>query len=152
MFGIPKSRDFTQYSRNPVTGEAYRVPKFVDTMSMLADQQETTPPGKRKMRRAIISSMDTGIAFELGDAYPNPCYSASTVAFTLFQPGYVRLELYSRKNRLLFTLIDRLMKSGEYKAFIVKELASLEPGEYYYQLQLHSNNGSERQRKRIVVL
>ena len=102
-------------------------------------------------RRAVIGGGDVANPMLLGDIYPNPFLSAATIPFTLLQSGYVKLEIYNERRKLVHTVTDKIMDAGDYRAVVIREVTSLTPGTYYYQLKLENIQGSYTQWKRMLV-
>jgi len=48
-------------------------------------------------------------------AYPNPFYPSTTIAYTVPKDGEVRLNIYNLKGQLVKTLVSEPKKSGSYK-------------------------------------
>ncbi len=65
---------------------------------------------------AAISESSTAAVKEtkLYENYPNPFNPATSIKFALKEPGNVTLKIYSIDGRLVRTLVDRQMPSGEF--------------------------------------
>ncbi|QQS35323.1 MAG: T9SS type A sorting domain-containing protein [Ignavibacteriales bacterium] len=64
--------------------------------------------------------------------YPNPFNPATTINFTLNNPGKVTLKIFNSVGEEIATLIDGIKESGEYT--ITYSAESLPSGVYLYQL------------------
>ncbi len=64
---------------------------------------------------------------------PNPVTGASSIAFNLSAPCYVRLSLFDVAGRLVDVLVDRELPSGENSAVV--DAAGLPPGVYLLRLE-----------------
>ena len=95
---------------------------------------------------SIAGGLATVSSFELKQSYPNPARSRTTISFTLRDPGDVSLRVFDVAGRLVATVVDRPLPSGEHRYdWTTGDLAS---GVYHYRLQV----GGESSTRRLVVL
>jgi hypothetical protein len=92
-------------------------------------------------------------SFSLAQNYPNPASSSTTISFSLNadSPTPTRLSIYDLSGRLVTTLLDSLLSSGEYQAtwdLQSNDGSSVASGIYIYQL----NCGTRSQTCRMVVV
>ncbi|MDZ7362311.1 MAG: sulfatase-like hydrolase/transferase [candidate division KSB1 bacterium] len=85
-------------------------------------------------------------SFTLLQNHPNPVRSATTIRFVIRRPEHVALQVFDLNGRLVTTLIDWHMNSGEHALKL--ETSSLPNGVYIYRLQA----GASRQQRKLVVL
>jgi len=84
--------------------------------------------------------------FILHNNYPNPFNPATTMSYTLANPGHVSLYVYNSTGQKIATLVDTHMSAGEHSAkFDGRGLAS---GMYFYRFEA---GGFEKSGKMILV-
>jgi arylsulfatase A-like enzyme len=103
-------------------------------------QKLLTAVDDAKPNEAVPSS------FALMQNHPNPARSATTIRFVIRRPERVVLQVFDLNGRLVTTLIDRQINSGEHALRL--ETLSLPNGVYIYRLQA----GASRQQRKLVVL
>ena len=82
---------------------------------------------------AVGDGVPGPVAFDLGQAYPNPFNPKTVIPFSLFADQQVSLRVYDLKGRLIDTLVDGSMGAGDYAIpFEPRDLAS---GAYLYRLE-----------------
>jgi len=64
---------------------------------------------------------------------PNPANPATTLHYTLTQPGNVKINIYSVSGQKVATLVDEFMTSGKHA--VVFDGSGLASGVYFYQFQ-----------------
>ena len=84
--------------------------------------------------------------FRLAQNHPNPFYRATTIRFTLNRPEHVTLRVYDLSGRLVATLANQAMNSGDHA--LQFDAPALPNGMYLYRLQA----GVLMQQKKLVVL
>ncbi|CAN5482009.1 hypothetical protein BH23BAC4_BH23BAC4_11520 [soil metagenome] len=94
------------------------------------------------------TSIDGGTqtsAIELAQNYPNPFESETTIAYTLGEPGEVRLAVYDLLGREVRLLESAFRSAGRHEVLL--SAANLAPGVYLYRLTA----GGEVKARRLVV-
>ncbi len=76
--------------------------------------------------------IDTPVEYSLSQCYPNPFNGATTIQFTLPDPGHVRLSVYDILGREVMQLVDQPLSIGVHSYQVNAE--SLASGVYFYQL------------------
>jgi hypothetical protein len=84
--------------------------------------------------------------FELQQNYPNPFNPTTSIAYSLQEPGAVRLNVYDIQGRHIQTLVDGHLPAGSHRVdFEARDLPS---GTYVYQL---STTRGTQTRKMVLV-
>jgi len=84
--------------------------------------------------------------FGLGQSYPNPFRTATTIPFRIAEPGHVTLSVYDVLGREVARLIDREMAAGAYEVqWSAPQLAS---GTYFYRVEA----GDFRATRRVSIV
>ncbi len=104
---------------------------------ILKFESETSVPG-------IVESIPVDLS--LGNNYPNPFNSSTTIEFTLGKPLFVTLTVYDLLGREIRILLDEEKPPGIHK--IPFDASSLSSGVYFYRLQA----GDKVETKRMVLL
>jgi hypothetical protein len=60
-----------------------------------------------------FAAMDTPGAFKLDAPYPNPFNPATTIAFTLAEPGHATVRIYNAAGQQVTKLLDERLSAGE---------------------------------------
>ena len=81
----------------------------------------------------------------LGQNYPNPCSSNTTIQIYLPAPGSVQLELLDIKGHIVELLLDMSLPAGPYEVQL--NTSGLKQGTYFYRL---TSNGGSQTKKMIV--
>ena len=84
--------------------------------------------------------------FNLSQNYPNPARGTTTIAFTLAEPGEVKLEVFDLSGRKVATVAEGRRAAGENEATF--DASRLAAGVYIYRLQA----GDEVASKRLAVV
>lgn|GEM_PF-4129312 len=84
--------------------------------------------------------------FSLSQNYPNPFNPATTIAFSIPEPGKVSLKLYDMLGREVFTLLNEEMPAGNHN--IELNASSLSSGTYIYKLTA----GKHQLSRKLVLL
>jgi hypothetical protein len=92
------------------------------------------------------ASEDRPLAFELGNAYPNPFNPGTTLGFRLAETGLANLSVFDLAGRTVATLVDGLTGAGEHEVRF--DAAGLPSGVYFYTLV----SGGQRETRRMVLL
>ncbi|MCK4654581.1 MAG: T9SS type A sorting domain-containing protein [Candidatus Cloacimonetes bacterium] len=88
---------------------------------------------------------------KLNQNYPNPFNPETTLSFSLFEKGYVSLEIFNIKGEKIRTLINEELLSGEYKIVWNGKDNLNQPvpsGVYLYQLKI----GNKIYAKKMLLL
>lgn len=72
------------------------------------------------------------VGFALEQNYPNPARDDTTIPYTVFEAGNVRVEVYDLLGRQVATLVDAVHAAGKYK--VVFNTFSFSSGMYFYRL------------------
>ncbi|MFQ6114883.1 MAG: hypothetical protein ACE5NG_12510 [bacterium] len=82
--------------------------------------------------------------------YPNPFNPATTIAFSILQPGFVTLKIFNLRDEEVAKLMVEELPPGEYSTeWHPKRLAS---GVYYYRLSLRRPPNSRIATKKLLLL
>lgn len=73
------------------------------------------------------------LSYELKQNYPNPFNGYTTITFSLEKEGEVSLEIFDIKGRLVETLINESMRSGQYN--LSWNPVNVTSGVYFYRLK-----------------
>ncbi len=85
---------------------------------------------------------ETAKVFEVGQNYPNPYYTHTTVPITLKQTAELRLELWDLSGKKVAIVLDsQLRPAGTYKVDINPAQLGLPVGNYIYQAVATTNSG-----------
>ena len=103
---------------------------------------------------SIVSSVDeqsenTPKTFWLGQNFPNPFNSTTTIEYTLPQSGYVRLYVYDILGREIETLVEKYQEAGLYTFIWKSEVPS---GIYFYRVEIASEKNQLALVKKMVCL
>lgn len=94
---------------------------------------------------------ETGGQFKLGQNYPNPFSSQTTIPFNLTNPADVQVDIWDLTGKKVATLdLGRLVDGDHMAEFNLKTLG-LAPSNYVYQLQVANENGIYRQCKLMTI-
>jgi protocatechuate 3,4-dioxygenase beta subunit len=86
---------------------------------------------------------ETAKVFELGQNFPNPYRTTTTIPFTLKQAAIVRMELWDLSGRKVATILpDEVRSAGEHMLEINPALWGLPIGNYMYQLVATTSQGT----------
>jgi len=96
---------------------------------------------------SIQSTNRTSESYFLSKAYPNPFNASTTIEFSIPEPEFVTLKLYTSPGREIATLISKDLKPGNYK--YIWNASVFASGVYFYRLQL--NNGLLQTNKLILL-
>ena len=84
--------------------------------------------------------------FILGNNYPNPFNSSTTIPFTMIDAGFVRLEVFNSLGQRVAVLLDRVVDAGNHQIFF--EDLNLASGVYMYRFQ---SNGFIQSRMMVLI-
>ncbi len=89
---------------------------------------------------------DQPVAFELGDAFPNPFNPSTTINFSLAETADASLKVFNVAGAEVANLVSGLTAAGEHN--VTFDAASLTSGVYFYTLEVA---GMVETRKMILV-
>jgi len=92
-------------------------------MTVFSQSEESTEPEARSIAPANL---------ELYQIFPNPFNSRTTISYTLDQPAYVRLDIYSIQGRLVSTVIEEAQAPGRHLAYWIPDADA--SGAYLFRL------------------
>ncbi|QQS38278.1 MAG: T9SS type A sorting domain-containing protein [Ignavibacteriales bacterium] len=93
--------------------------------------------------------------FSLEQNYPNPFNPATTIEFSLPKSADVKIVIYNLLGEVVTELINRQLNAGVHRTVwnsSDREGKQLSSGVYFYELRANSNDGSEFQQIRKMVL
>ena len=86
----------------------------------------------------VEAALATSEHFRLFQNYPNPFNPATVIPYTLIEPGYVDLSIYTALGHRIITLVEEYQAAGEYSAIWDgrnEKGISVTAGIYLYRLQ-----------------
>ena len=89
----------------------------------------------------------TQIAYALGQNYPNPFNPATSIQYSLAEPGEIKVVVYNTLGQVVRTLVDHYKLSGDYsvrwdgKDSVGREVSS---GVYVYKMEANGFSASHR--------
>ena len=97
----------------------------------------------------VVPTVSTDLpGFSLGQNLPNPTSSITRIPYSLGATSQVYLRVYDLFGNLLATLVDdRTQTAGDYEVNLELD----QPGLYFYELEIRSNNWHKRFGERLVV-
>ncbi|MFD2721384.1 T9SS type A sorting domain-containing protein [Hymenobacter monticola] len=108
---------------------------------------EVTPNGPGPQHH----DRETGGQFTLGQNYPNPFVSETTVPFTLHANADVRLDLFDMMGRKMAGVVRKGRSAGAQSIKLNLDGMGLAAGDYSYQLEVTTRHGVYRQRKLMTA-
>ncbi len=96
--------------------------------------------------------MQNAKQFILAQNYPNPCYEATTIPFTLMHPSQIVLELWDLTGKKITTALNGNFKAGAHTCEIDFNKLGVTQGNYAYQLVVTNSQGVFKESKRITVI
>jgi hypothetical protein len=87
------------------------------------------------------SQPEPGTQFRLGQNYPNPFYSETTIHFSLAAPSDVLLALYDMSGRLVKELSQAGLSAGPQEFILNLPALGLPRASYVYQLHVRNAAG-----------
>ncbi len=82
------------------------------------------------------------LEYSLSPIWPNPFNSRATMAYSLREPGRVRIEVFDTNGRLVERLVDHSQAAGRYR--ISFDGAGLPAGLYFYRLHAGSFTATQK--------
>lgn len=84
--------------------------------------------------------------FLLGKNYPNPFTSSTIIPFTMYDTGYVRLEIFNTLGQRVALLLDENIQNGDYR--VLFDEPTLASGIYLYRMNV---NGFIQSRMMVFI-
>ncbi len=84
---------------------------------------------------------ETAKQFALGQNFPNPYVSETTVPFTLQTRSDIKLELWDLAGRKVATVVRNGLTSGEHSILLSLPSLGLAVGNYVYQMEVSNGSG-----------
>ena len=107
-------------------------------------------PGKSNSTRTDVErSMMRPSQFLLGQNYPNPFNRATTIEFTLAQPGFVKIVIYDVRGRHITTLLEQTCTAGQHRATWHADVPS---GVYFYRLEVEGEHYGFTDIKKLLLI
>ncbi len=155
--------DFTLTRSSPAVDRSHSLPAHIVSNYPLtkeyvkhADSKDRTLSGTAFDLGALEYEGVTGlgnedndnpiIPFQLFDNYPNPFNPATTIAYRLFQPGWVELTVYNLQGMVVANPVSEYQEAGRHSAFFNAD--HLPGGVYFYRLRV----GNLSEVKKMVLL
>ncbi len=117
--------------------------------------QTIADPGLRAIVRGVspspVEEGETRFSFRVGNSWPNPASSTSTLAFALPHDQRVSLQVFDLRGRLVRTVADRVLGQGQHRLQWDGRSQSggrAADGLYFYRLRAESG---ERVRRVILI-
>jgi hypothetical protein len=95
---------------------------------------------------SAAAEQQAGGPFSLGQNYPNPFEGETTVPFTLNTAADVRLDLLDLSGRKVAGVVRKGRSAGAQSIKLNLSGLGLEPGDYFYQVQISCKHGVFYQR------
>ncbi|MCB0515325.1 MAG: T9SS type A sorting domain-containing protein [Chitinophagales bacterium] len=95
---------------------------------------------------------EIGKVFSLGQNFPNPYQSQTSIPFTLKQNAEVKLELWDLSGKKVAVVLDESKMTGDYIIDINPKKLGLANGSYIYQLEAKNRNGVFRLPKMMTYI
>jgi len=97
----------------------------------------------------VVPTVSTDLSgFSLGQNLPNPTSRITRIPYSLGATSQVHLRVYDLLGNLIITMVDdRTQTAGDYEVSLELD----QPGLYFYELEVKSNNWHKRFGRRLVV-
>ena len=79
-----------------------------------------------------VSDINSDLNFSIQKNYPNPFNPATTINYSVKEPGYIKMNAYDINGKLIDTIIDSYQVSGSHS--VVWSPVNLSSGVYYINL------------------
>ncbi len=100
-----------------------------------------------KKEKDVLKSMETGIpSFSLGQNYPNPCNTATIIAFSLPEASHVSLKVYDLLGNEVAVLSDKTHEAGPHS--VEFDAGGLPAGVYFYTIRTRYHTAT---RQMVVI-
>jgi len=93
--------------------------------------------------------MEEGHGFALGNNYPNPCRTGTSIPFTLPGKSEVRLRLYNLLGEEVMVLFDGQLEGGTHE--VGMDASKIAPGIYHYRLNARSANYQYESNRMMII-
>jgi hypothetical protein len=103
--------------------------------------------GINRPSHAVEPAGKTALIYTLGQNFPNPFNPATTIHFSLADPGEVKIVVYNALGQAVRTLVENYRLAGDYSAiwdardYSGREVAS---GVYVYQMEINGFSATQR--------
>jgi protocatechuate 3,4-dioxygenase beta subunit len=94
---------------------------------------------------------ETGGQFKLGQNYPNPYHTETTIPFTLAGNADVTLQVYDLTARKVAEIVRPGLAAGDHTITVSPASLGIATGNYLYQLEVTNSYGSFRQCKMMTA-
>ena len=94
---------------------------------------------------------ETGGQFKLGQNYPNPYRTQTTIPFSLKTASVVKIGLFDLMGRRVAEIDKGSMNAGEQKVSVNPAGMGIAAGNYIYQLEVSNSEGTFRQCKMMTA-
>ncbi len=132
---------FSPVNTNEINETIYIVSK-TDTQMVAKEITLIGNPGTT----AINNKSNKILSYKLYQNFPNPFNPSTTISYEIPKEGFVSLKIYDVLGRLVKTLVNKIVNSGDYNInFDASDIAS---GIYFYRLQA----GDFVQSKKMILL
>jgi len=138
-FGETNPEDVVVYSRNaPVTGYFLPLETSYDRQTGEIVAHGVTDFGEFAFGNVAVSAgdriddVDMPASYMLSQNYPNPFNPATTIEFSIAQPGMVTLAVYNMLGQRVATLVSGELQAGHHSYYW--DAAGLASGVYLYRL------------------
>jgi hypothetical protein len=102
--------------------------------------------GNFKYSDEVKINMDNVLNYSLSQNYPNPFNPATSIYYSVSEPGLVVIKVFDNLGREVKTLVNKEMERGNYKVeFIASNLSS---GVYFYRI----NAGNFSKTNKMILL
>ncbi|MCK4569872.1 MAG: T9SS type A sorting domain-containing protein, partial [Bacteroidales bacterium] len=91
---------------------------------------------------------DSDLAY-LGQNYPNPFSENTNIAYSIYEDGQVLLSIYDVSGRRIQIIEDAYRARGKYTVSFNNSI--LEPGIYYYRLEVGASNKVFSETRKMIV-
>jgi hypothetical protein len=90
----------------------------------------------------VLDELASGEEFLLSANFPNPFNPSTEISFVLPKASVARLEVFNIRGRLVETLLDRYLESGQH--YISWDAGGLSSGVYFYRLSTDDFTASNK--------
>lgn len=89
--------------------------------------------------------------FSLGQNFPNPYVSETTIPFSLTNTSDVKVEIWNLEGRKVATIHESKLNSGEHQIKFSPSKFNLSKGNFIYQLEVANNDGIFRDTRMMTT-
>lgn len=94
----------------------------------------------------VLPETDNEYSFFLGQNFPNPFTSSTTLYYSIPESAFVSLELFNSQGRRVQTVVRERKQAGNYRAILLAD--TLPAGVYFYSLVV---NGQQKVKKMTIL-